>query len=178
MDSRGRSFYVDHNTRTTSWERPRYSLVTASLLQPGAQGADLDQQRRIFDQRTEASPVQSDLPMGWERRLAPNGQYYYIDHNTQRTTWTHPNELQRYQVRQPSDVDQIYQSTIHSLGPLPAGWEMRISPDGRPYFLDHGAKTSTWDGMGVSAIGSVESSFVRRSSRADGGWRRCAQVQD
>lgn len=44
-----------------------------------------------------------------------------------------------------SDVERIYQSTVPTLGPLPAGWEMRVSPDGRPYFLDHGAKTSTWD---------------------------------
>lgn len=98
VDARGRVFYVDHNKRSTTWTRPRYSLASASLLQPdGAAEAGLDQQRRIFDQRAEASPAQTDLPSGWERRLAPNGQYYYIDHNTQRTTWTHPNEIQRYQ---------------------------------------------------------------------------------
>lgn len=58
----------------------------------------LDQQRRMFDQRLDAaSPAQNDLPGGWERRMAPNGLFYYIDHNTQRTTWTHPNEIQRYQ---------------------------------------------------------------------------------
>lgn len=52
-----------------------------------------------------------------------------------------------HRVVQPSDVERIYQSTIPTLGPLPAGWEMRISSDGRSYFLDHGAKTSTWDGI-------------------------------
>jgi E3 ubiquitin-protein ligase NEDD4 len=144
FDSSGRPFFVDHNTRTTSWQRPQNPVSAVDMER--RQSDAIDTQRRMFEQRAEASPAQpSDLPAGWERRMAPNGQFYYIDHNTQRTTWTHPNQIQRYQVVQPSDVERIYQGTVPSLGPLPAGWEMRISPDGRPYYLDHGAKTSTWD---------------------------------
>ena len=146
VDQFGRPFYVDHNSRTTTWQRPTMP-VSAVEMERRVAGEQIEQQRRMFDQRADALSQQSDLPPGWERRIAPNGQYYYIDHNTQRTTWTNPNQIQRYQVAQPSDVERIYQSTVPSLGSLPAGWEMRISPDGRPYFLDHGAKTSTWDGM-------------------------------
>eukprot|EP01012_Entosiphon_sulcatum_P019876 TRINITY_DN2483_c0_g1_i2.p1 TRINITY_DN2483_c0_g1~~TRINITY_DN2483_c0_g1_i2.p1 ORF type:complete len:328 (+),score=16.17 TRINITY_DN2483_c0_g1_i2:37-984(+) len=29
--------------------------------------------------------------------------------------------------------------------PLPLGWEMRIHPSGRPYFIDHNARQTTWD---------------------------------
>jgi E3 ubiquitin-protein ligase NEDD4 len=29
-------------------------------------------------------------------------------------------------------------------GALPAGWEKKISPDGREYFVDHATKTSHW----------------------------------
>ena len=144
-DHSGRPYYIDHNTRTTQWHRPQDPVSAVAMERQGSNV--LDQQRRIFDQRaTEpAAGSSSDLPSGWERRLAPNGQYYYIDHNTQRTSWTHPNQVQRFHITQASDVDRIYQESIHALGPLPAGWEMRISPDGRQYFLDHGAKTSTWD---------------------------------
>ena len=63
--------------------------------------------------------VQEDLPPGWERRSAPNGRTYYVDHNTQTTTWHHPRHSQ------------------DTLGPLPAGWEMRKASNGRVFFIDH-----------------------------------------
>nr|7LP5_A Chain A, Angiomotin,E3 ubiquitin-protein ligase NEDD4-like [Homo sapiens] len=28
---------------------------------------------------------------------------------------------------------------------LPPGWEMRIAPNGRPFFIDHNTKTTTWE---------------------------------
>jgi E3 ubiquitin-protein ligase NEDD4 len=31
------------------------------------------------------------------------------------------------------------------LGPLPAGWEMRLTSNARVYFVDHNTKTTTWD---------------------------------
>ena len=36
---------------------------------------------------------------------------------------------------------------------LPPGWEMRIAPNGRPFFIDHNTKTTTW----VRAIASLSS---------------------
>jgi hypothetical protein len=56
----GRVFYVDHNTRTTSWDDPR--LVSTRL----------------------------PLPPGWERRLTPTGRPYYVDHTTRTTHWDLP----------------------------------------------------------------------------------------
>ncbi|KAG1052535.1 hypothetical protein G6F46_000234 [Rhizopus delemar] len=35
------------------------------------------------------------LPPGWEARQAPNGQYYFINHNTQTTTWEDPRQNNR-----------------------------------------------------------------------------------
>ena len=29
--------------------------------------------------------------------------------------------------------------------PLPQGWEMRIDPHGRPYYVDHNTRTTTWE---------------------------------
>ncbi len=29
--------------------------------------------------------------------------------------------------------------------PLPPGWEMRIDPHGRPYYVDHNTRTTTWE---------------------------------
>lgn len=32
----------------------------------------------------------------------------------------------------------------HESGFLPAGWEVRSAPNGRPFFIDHNTKTTTW----------------------------------
>ena len=62
----------------------------------------------------------SSLPEGWEKRRTGEGRVYYTDHNTQTTSWNHPN----------SQKDDL-------LGPMPAGWEVRPVEDGRLYFVDH-----------------------------------------
>jgi len=125
-----RRYYVDHNTRSTSWERP----------QP--------------------------LPPGWEIRRDPRGRIYYVDHNTRTTTWQRPNteRLQHYQHWQGEREHVVQQgnrrflypqyssSTVpvpeqeeDSLGALPAGWEKRIQPDGRVYFVNHRNRTTQWE---------------------------------
>lgn len=58
----GRRYYVNHNTRTTSWDSPN------STSNPDA------------------------LPSGWERKLGRDGEPYYIDHNTKTTTMRHPED--------------------------------------------------------------------------------------
>ena len=37
------------------------------------------------------------------------------------------------------------QKAIDQLGPLPSGWDMRMTNTGRIYFVDHAAKITTWD---------------------------------
>ncbi|KAF7361252.1 E3 ubiquitin-protein ligase [Mycena sanguinolenta] len=60
IDPTGRLYFVNHNTRTTSWTRP-----------------------------TSAAPG-VDLPDGWKARYTPSGSRYYVDHNSRRTTWNAP----------------------------------------------------------------------------------------
>jgi len=45
-------------------------------------------------QPPEFSSLESlPLPPGWEMGVSPDGEVYYIDHNTKSTSWTHPGEL-------------------------------------------------------------------------------------
>jgi hypothetical protein len=60
--SDGRTYYVDHNTRTTAWVHPTKSQNSA--LGP--------------------------LPPGWEERKTQNGVTYYVDHKNKTTSWKHP----------------------------------------------------------------------------------------
>ncbi|XP_075213345.1 WW domain containing E3 ubiquitin protein ligase suppressor of deltex [Lycorma delicatula] len=129
-DIYGRRYYVDHNTRSTSWERP----------QP--------------------------LPAGWEIRRDPRGRIYYVDHNTRTTTWQRPNteRLQHYQQwqgerahvmqqgsqrflypQQPTAAANTSADEEDALGPLPSGWEKRVQPEGRVYFVNHKNRTTQWE---------------------------------
>lgn len=42
---------------------------------------------------------------------------------------------------------------------LPPGWEMRIAPNGRPFFIDHNTKTTTWVSNVVLYVRSSENVF-------------------
>jgi Family of unknown function (DUF6535)/WW domain len=64
--SDGRIYYVDFNTRSTTWTPP------------------------------SINPTNDDLPPGWGVRQTPDGRTYYIDHNMQRTTWTRPSDPPPY----------------------------------------------------------------------------------
>ena len=37
--------------------------------------------------------------------------------------------------------------------PLPQGWEMKIHDDGRPYYLDHSTKTTSWTAPSACTAG-------------------------
>eukprot|EP01119_Soliformovum_irregulare_P009115 TRINITY_DN2224_c1_g1_i1.p1 TRINITY_DN2224_c1_g1~~TRINITY_DN2224_c1_g1_i1.p1 ORF type:complete len:562 (-),score=77.75 TRINITY_DN2224_c1_g1_i1:35-1720(-) len=73
-DPSGRSFYVDHNTKSTTYYPP-----------------------------WSQSPGVS-LPPGWESRLDAQGRMYFVDHNTRTTSYHMPGyqPLQQYRYVQPS----------------------------------------------------------------------------
>ncbi|KAI5704573.1 hypothetical protein M8J76_006715 [Diaphorina citri] len=154
QDTYGRRYYVDHNTRSSSWERP----------QP--------------------------LPPGWELRRDPRGRVYYVDHNTRSTTWQRPNSerlqhFKHWQGERAHVVSQGSQRFLYpqhgvgvssssavsfstgvteeddALGSLPSGWERRVQPDGRVYFVNHKNRTTQWEdprtqGQEIGQIGADE----------------------
>ncbi|GKT90812.1 E3 ubiquitin-protein ligase hulA [Colletotrichum tofieldiae] len=93
------------------------------------------------------SPGTGELPPGWEQRWTPEGRPYFVDHNTRTTTWVDPRRQQyiRMYGGQNSQNGTIQQQPVSQLGPLPSGWEMRLTNTARVYFVDHNTKTTTWD---------------------------------
>ena len=100
------------------------------------------------------------LPPGWEMRRDPRGRVYYVDHNTRQTTWQRPNtdrlqqmaswQGERARVMQMKNQRFLYpeqqkQAEDDPLGPLPDGWEKRVEPNGRVYFVNHKNRTTQWD---------------------------------
>ncbi|KAH8780382.1 hypothetical protein BGZ57DRAFT_307241 [Hyaloscypha finlandica] len=64
-DNLGRTYYVDHHTRSTSWNRPTASTPSADARK---------------------------LPPGWEMRCTPEGRPYFVDHNTRTSTYDDPRQ--------------------------------------------------------------------------------------
>ncbi|KAI5989086.1 hypothetical protein EDD15DRAFT_2286487 [Pisolithus albus] len=121
VDPNGRPYYVDHNRRTTTWNRP--------------------------DPPQQPPPAASALPVSRQpqtssnyadERRTPEGRPYFLDHNTRSTTWNDPRRATTTAVCLPEDRNA-------KLGPLPSGWEMRLTSTNRVYFVDHNTRTTTWD---------------------------------
>lgn len=192
-DNLGRTYYVDHNTRTTTWNRPSETLNPTehrTQIEAASQaGRARYQQRMLPEDRTGASsptpgeqpsppppgtnPQQhapppsanatsataasmmatgattagtGELPAGWEQRHTPEGRAYFVDHNTRTTTWVDPRRQQYIRMYgQNANSNSIQTQPVSQLGPLPSGWEMRLTNTARVYFVDHNTKTTTWD---------------------------------
>ncbi|KAF9962648.1 hypothetical protein BGZ65_008655 [Modicella reniformis] len=149
VDQLGRTYYVDHNARTTTWTRPSSqqqtaattAITTTTTTTPNAAG-----HAPISLNSTTAGS--GPLPGGWEQRQTPEGRPYYVDHNTRATTWVDPRRQQFVRMTDPrSSTNQVavQQQPVSQLGPLPSGWEMRLTSTARVYFVDHNTKTTTWD---------------------------------
>jgi len=86
------------------------------------------------------------LPLGWEKRHTAKGRPYFVDHNTGTTSWVDPRRQVMTRVMSQNGKNTTLQrQTISDLGPLPSGWELRLTGSDRVYFVDHSTKTTTWD---------------------------------
>ncbi|KAJ9630298.1 E3 ubiquitin-protein ligase RSP5 [Exophiala oligosperma] len=177
-DNLGRTYYVDHNTRTTTWTRPSNHMSETEVRNRIDANMQVERQRHqnrmLPEDRTGAnspnlqesrtgSPSQNsvammatgattagtgELPAGWEMRHTPEGRAYFVDHNTRTTTWVDPRRQQyirMYGNNPAGNNTTIQQQPVSQLGPLPSGWEMRLTNTARVYFVDHNTKTTTWD---------------------------------
>ncbi|KFM03106.1 E3 ubiquitin-protein ligase NEDD4, partial [Aptenodytes forsteri] len=146
QDEKGRSYYIDHNSRTTTWIKPvvQIAMETGQLSaaqsisigrQPQATSSDSSQQ----SSQQQPEMEQGFLPKGWEVRHAPNGRPFFIDHNTKTTTWEDPRLKISAHLRRKTSLDPV------DLGPLPPGWEERTHTDGRIFFINHNTKKTQWE---------------------------------
>ena len=190
-DNIGRTYYVDHNTRRTTWDRPtaganerdqRNAIEAqtqmernrhqARMLPEDRAGANSPtppdrqtspaSQDRLSAQNAQGTTAANavgiaptgattagtgELPPGWEQRHTPEGRSYFVNHNNRSTTWVDPRRQQYIRVygAQNANNNSIQTQPVSQLGPLPSGWEMRLTNTARVYFVDHNTKTTTWD---------------------------------
>lgn len=124
-DNLGRTYYIDHNRRTTSWKRPSANGTVESRGEREA-ATQVERQRHLNrtlpeDRTGASSPTLS-------QQSSP------------------PQQSQQGQGSPPQSSSQMVTSgaTAPGTGELPPGWEQRFTPEGRPYFVDHNTRTTTW----------------------------------
>uniref|UniRef100_A0A8C2PU14 E3 ubiquitin-protein ligase n=1 Tax=Cyprinus carpio TaxID=7962 RepID=A0A8C2PU14_CYPCA len=162
-DPHGRTYYVDHNTRTTTWERPQplphswerrvdnrgriyyvdHNTRTTTWQRPTMESVRNFEQWQSQRKRSSGACV---VFMFSERRVDTNDRVYFVNHNTKTTQWEDP----RTQGLQNED-------------PLPEGWEIRYTREGVRYFVDHNTRTTTFSDprTGKSAVGLGQIFFIR-----------------
>eukprot|EP00158_Paraphelidium_tribonemae_P006241 Partr_v1_DN27742_c0_g1_i1_m66988 putative E3 ubiquitin-protein ligase len=122
VDQMGRVYYVDHNTRSTTWERPQ-------LDSKAHQRDTLNAEMRQMLNRALPEPASS---AGNSTQPSPN-------------TSANPINGAPSTTRQGAAVGlSVDSNTTPGSGPLPEGWEMRVTPQGRPYFVDHNSRATSW----------------------------------
>ncbi|XP_042191885.1 E3 ubiquitin-protein ligase NEDD4-like isoform X5 [Callorhinchus milii] len=130
-DTKGRSYYVNHNSRTTTWTRPIVQHADDGAPVPTANSSHLSEPQ-IRRPRSLSSPtVTLSTPIEGARdsplRRPP------------KDTFSTPQSPQLSPYNSPKPLNKASQSF------LPPGWEMRIAPNGRPFFIDHNTRTTTWE---------------------------------
>ncbi|RAL00299.1 NEDD4 family E3 ubiquitin-protein ligase [Aspergillus ibericus CBS 121593] len=123
-DNLGRTYYVDHNTRTTTWTRP--SSNYNEQTQRTQREANMQLERRAHQSRM--------LPEDRTGANSPN-----LPESQQQQAHTPPAGGSASAVSMMATG-----ATTAGTGELPPGWEQRTTPEGRPYFVDHNTRTTTW----------------------------------
>uniref|UniRef100_A0A1I7UEW2 E3 ubiquitin-protein ligase n=1 Tax=Caenorhabditis tropicalis TaxID=1561998 RepID=A0A1I7UEW2_9PELO len=126
FDQYGRKYYVDHTTKSTTWERPS--------TQPLPQGWEMrrDPRGRVYyvDHNTRTTT--------WQRPTA--------DMLEAHEQWQSGRDQAMIQWEQRFLLQQNNFSADDPLGPLPEGWEKRQDPNtGRMYFVNHVNRTTQWE---------------------------------
>uniref|UniRef100_A0AAY4DHF8 HECT-type E3 ubiquitin transferase n=1 Tax=Denticeps clupeoides TaxID=299321 RepID=A0AAY4DHF8_9TELE len=114
VDQRGRFYYVDHNTRTTTWQRPTVESVR-----------NYEQWQSQRSQLQGKKTSKKKISQRFTRLLF--SQVYFVNHNTRTTQWEDPRT--QGMIQEP---------------PLPPGWEMKYTTEGVRYFVDHNSRTTTF----------------------------------
>lgn len=159
-DQYGRTYYVNHNSRTTQWARP-----TLNRVLPGDWEERTDANGRSYyvNHRTRVS--QWDFPSGSpdhqteqdlqrQRSVEVAQLYRQRRHISQDDTLSINSSLSDTDLTQQLQDDRrlhrrsapVQPETVEEEEePLPAGWAMGTAPNGRNFFIDHNERRTTWD---------------------------------
>uniref|UniRef100_A0A7N9APH4 E3 ubiquitin-protein ligase n=1 Tax=Mastacembelus armatus TaxID=205130 RepID=A0A7N9APH4_9TELE len=178
QDNLGRIYYVNHENRTTQWQRPtmHWEIITedeSTLFHssnpptspPPHSAVEFhsfcDELRNIHVSGATAgeqhtSQMVSNFMCSTEAVALPSAAGLPRSRTPSQSTVTPEESLQRSPGPE----------ATAEFGFLPAGWEVRSAPNGRPFFIDHNTKTTTWSAItGPVSITEFDKRFSFYSSR-------------
>uniref|UniRef100_A0A8D2N416 HECT-type E3 ubiquitin transferase n=1 Tax=Zonotrichia albicollis TaxID=44394 RepID=A0A8D2N416_ZONAL len=180
-DPHGRTYYVDHNTRTTTWERPQ-------PLPPGWE-------RRVDDRGRVYYVDHNTRTTTWQRptmESVRNFEQWQSQRNQLQGAMQQFNQRYLYSVngffsffpleRRVDSNDRVYfvnhntkttqwedprTQGLQNEDPLPEGWEIRYTREGVRYFVDHNTRTTTFNDprTGKSSVNKGPQIAYERSFR-------------
>ncbi|XP_072374054.1 NEDD4-like E3 ubiquitin-protein ligase WWP2 [Scyliorhinus torazame] len=130
VDQRGRFYYVDHNTRTTTWQRPTAETV------------------RNFEQwQSQRNQLQGAM-QHFNQRFLYQSSGISTDNDGLGAGWEKRQDNGRvyfvnHNTRTTQWEDPRTQGMIQE-SPLPPGWEMKYTSEGVRYFVDHNSCSTTF----------------------------------
>ncbi|XP_022240934.1 NEDD4-like E3 ubiquitin-protein ligase WWP1 isoform X2 [Limulus polyphemus] len=157
----GRKYYVDHNTRSTTWERPQplpsgweirrdnrgrvyyvdHNTRTTTWQRPTAETVRNYEQWQSSQAQVMQQCQQRYLfptPAQAEDQdplgTLPEGWEKQLDRNGRVYFVNHKNKITQWEDPRTQGLEE----------PLPPGWEVKFSPDGKKYFIDHNTRTTTF----------------------------------
>ncbi|KAI5474922.1 E3 ubiquitin-protein ligase NEDD4 [Pseudohyphozyma bogoriensis] len=133
VDHLGRTYYVDHTTRSTTWTRPQAPTAGAAPVNAAQAALNRHNNRTTADEFLGAADNASQAGSAVTSSSAVPSM----------TTGTSAPSTAASVAGGAVGGAQA-SSTTQGSGPLPAGWEQRFTPEGRPYFVDHNTRTTTW----------------------------------
>nr|XP_015798371.2 E3 ubiquitin-protein ligase NEDD4-like isoform X3 [Nothobranchius furzeri] len=153
-DTKGRTYYVNHNNRTTTWTRPIVQLTedgssTSAAAAAPSGGASALSPTSTPSSSSNASNNHLHEPQVRRPRSLSSptvtlstpleGANHIQVRRAVKDTLSNPQSPQPSPYSSPKSQHKTQQSF------LPPGWEMRIAPNGRPFFIDHNSRTTTWE---------------------------------
>ncbi|XP_051548001.1 NEDD4-like E3 ubiquitin-protein ligase WWP2 isoform X2 [Myxocyprinus asiaticus] len=133
VDQRGRFYYVDHNTRTTTWQRPTEESVR-NYEQWQSQRSQLQGAMQQFNQRYLYQSSGVAVENDPLGALPPGWEKRQ---DNGRVYYVNHN-TRTTQWEDPRTQGMIQEP------PLPPGWEMKYTAEGVRYFVDHNSRTTTF----------------------------------
>ncbi|XP_077592865.1 E3 ubiquitin-protein ligase NEDD4-like isoform X2 [Stigmatopora nigra] len=147
-DAKGRTYYVNHNSRTTTWTRPIVQLTedgantatgsgAAPIPSPSSNASSNTSNNHLHEPQLRRPRSLSSPTVTLSTPL--EGASNIQARRAVKDTFSNPQSPQPSPYSSPKSQHKTQQSF------LPPGWEMRIAPNGRPFFIDHNSRTTTWE---------------------------------
>lgn len=118
----GKRYFIDHANKTTTWDDPRMAVIREQM--------EKTHQNQLAVQRQQQQLARLSMSSGMGSSGGLNGSGGSLGHG--------PGGGSQHSIGHGSG------GSNPNLGPLPDGWEERLTPTGEAYFVNHLDKTTQW----------------------------------